>query len=80
MVINCNYNYKGNDDYGPGTYTVTFPAGEMDVTFDVPIVNDSILEGNEDFILVIDQASLPNRIILGIPGLATVTIVDDDSE
>ena len=52
----------------------------MDVTFDVPIINDSILEGNEDFILVIDQASLPNHIIRGIPGLATVTIVDDDSE
>ena len=52
----------------------------MDATFDVPIINDGILEGNEDFTLVIDQASLPNRIICGIPGLATVTIVDDDGE
>ena len=55
-------------------------AGQIDVTFDVPIINDSILEGSEDFALVIDQASLPDRIICGIPGLATVTIVDDDSE
>ena len=52
----------------------------MDVTFDVPIINDNILEGSEDFALVIDQASLPDRIIRGIHGLATVTIVDDDSE
>lgn len=52
----------------------------MNITFDVPIIDDGILEGNEDFTLVIDQASLPNRIIRGIPGLATVTIVDDDSE
>ena len=65
-------------DYTSGPYTVTFPAGQTTATFDVPINDDAILEGNEDFILTIDQTSLPSNITRGSPGQATVTIVDDD--
>ena len=67
-------------DYTSGPYTVTFPAGQTTATFDVPINDDSILEGSEDFILTIDVISLPNNVIRGNPGQTTVTIVDDDSK
>ena len=65
-------------DYTSGPYTVTFPAGSTTVTFDVPINDDAILEGSEDFLLTIDQTSLPSDVTRGNPGEATMTIVDDD--
>jgi len=47
-------------------------------TFDVPITNDNIYEGNEDFMLTIDETTLPPNVRRGDPGEATVTIVDND--
>ena len=67
-------------DYTSGPYTVTFPAGSTTATFNVPIIDDNILEGNEYFILTIDETSLPTDVTRGTPGEATVTIVDDDCE
>ena len=67
-------------DYTSGPYTVTFPAGQTTATFDVPINNDNILEGDEDFLLTIDETSLPTGVTRGIPGKATVTIVDYDGK
>jgi len=65
-------------DYNSGPYSVTFPAGVTSVTFDVPITDDNILEGSENFTLTIDQSSLPASVFHGDPGEATVNIVDDD--
>ena len=48
------------------------------ITFDVPINSDTILESSEEFTLTIDQSSLPSGVTRGSPGLATVTIVDND--
>ena len=75
-----DYNFAENDDYGPGPYNITFSAGVTVVTFDAPIINDSILEGDEEFLLVIDQASLPSCVIRGDPGAVVMRIVDDDSK
>ena len=50
------------------------------VPFDIPIVDDSILEGSEDFDIVIIGASLPDGVRRANPSRATVTIVDDDSK
>ena len=66
-------------DYTSGPYTVTIPAGVTTATFSVPITDDMILEGDEDFMLTIDP-SLPDGVMLGTPSEATVTIVDDDCE
>jgi len=57
---------------------VTFPAGVTSVSFDVPITNDNIHEGNETFKLIIIRSSLPTRVSNVSPSEATVTIVDDD--
>jgi len=65
-------------DYNSGPYPVTFPAGLTSVTFDVPITDDNILEGSENFMLTIDQSSLPTNVNRGDPDEATVTIVDND--
>ena len=63
-------------DYTSGPYTVTFLAGNTTATFDVPINDDNVFEGSEDFILTIDDTSLPSGLTVGDPGQATVNIAD----
>ena len=50
------------------------------VSFDIPINDDDILEGNENFTLTIDPSSLPTGVTVGIPDQATVTVVDNDGK
>ena len=61
-------------------YTVTFAAGETIVTFNIPITDDDILEGNENFTLIINSSSLRHGLFCCTPSefKATVTIVDND--
>ena len=47
------------------------------VPFDIPIVDDNILEGNENFDIIIVPGSLPDGFTRGNPGTATVNIIDD---
>ena len=65
-------------DYGSGPYTVMFPAGVIRVPFNVSINDDVISEANENFMFTIDPASLPTGGSVGTPGLAVVTIIDND--
>ena len=65
-------------DYGSGPYAVTFPARVTSVSFKVSLTDDDILEENENFILTINQSSLPNGVTIGDPSLTIVTIVDND--
>jgi len=59
-------------DYATTSGTVTFPAGDATPQpVVVPIVDDSLAEGNEDFTVALTGAAI------GSPGTATVTIVDD---
>ena len=48
------------------------------VSFNVSINDDNILEGNENFTLNIESSSLPPDVNIGDPDEATVTIVDSD--
>ncbi|XP_065915710.1 extracellular matrix protein 3-like [Dysidea avara] len=79
QVFSNDVSARGGDDYISGPYIVTFSAGMNTTVLDVPLNNDSICEPSETFILTINTSSLPNRVISGNPGQATVTIVDDDS-
>ena len=65
-------------DYTSGPYTVTIPAGQTTATFNIPITDDTILEGDETFMLIIDEYLLNDGVRAGNPEIATVTIIDDD--
>ena len=65
-------------DYTSGAYTVTFPAGQTRIQFNVSINDDNIFEIDENFMLAIDETSLPTGVIRGNPGEVTVIIVGDD--
>ena len=80
--IMVTYNVTGGGvDYNSGPYPVIILAGETDVQFDVMINDDDVLEGNETFYLTINlTTSLPSYIVVGNPGQATVTIVDNDGK
>ena len=65
-------------DYTSGPYTVTFPAGVTIIPFDVPINDDKISEDVENFMLTINQTSLPTDVSQHTPSKATVNIVDNE--
>ena len=52
----------------------------MNSTFDISIVTDDLLEGDEIFHLVIDSSSLPDAVTTGDQETNTVLILDDDRE
>ena len=79
-VNSSNNITDGGVDYDSGIYNVVIPAGQTSVPFDVPINDDNILEGNEDFGLTIIRNTLPDGVTRGDPFRATVTIRDDDSK
>ena len=49
-------------------------------SFNISITDDNILENNEDIQIEITNSSLADEVVVGYPGEATVTIVDNDSE
>ena len=52
------------------------PAGSTNVSFNITISLDNIFEGDEAFLITIDQASLQTVIISNVS--AMVIITDDD--
>ena len=62
-------------DYSPTTNRVTFAVGETIRTVTIPIVNDTLIEGNETVGLALTNVS---GAYLLAPDVATLTIVDDD--
>ena len=66
------------EDYDFGSYSVEFNAGMTRSPLDVSINDDDVLEGNENFILIINQSSLPESVTVDDRGEVIVTIVDDD--
>ena len=59
---------------------VTIPALQLTFAFNISIIDDSTLEGNETFTLDIIAGSLPSRVSRNSPGMTTVNILDDDGE
>ena len=75
------YILTGHDvDYGSGPYSITFPAGETSIQFDVSINDDNIVEASEEFSLAIQSKSLPATVTRTNPGQTTITILDNDSK
>ena len=77
-LVNCVVNTgvaSERCDYGTTVGTARFAAGEITATFTIPIVNDALVEGNENFTVSLNSAI---GLTLGSPSTATVTITDDD--
>ena len=70
--------YVGEDYVSTLFYNVVFHAGMTNVSFNISIYDDNMLEGSESFILNINPTSLPGSVTVDDPGQATVMIVDDD--
>ena len=67
-------------DYDSGPYTATITTGNDRTTISIPVNDDDIVEGNENFVVTIEMSSLPNDFVLGTDSQATVTIRDEDSK
>jgi len=81
IVILCIFT-GGGVDYG-GTdskYEVTFPAGAICASLDIPINDDMISEKTEAFYVDILNLSLPLGVQLGDHSRTQVNIIDNDGE
>ena len=78
--LTVNYTVSGSatsgTDFSALSGTVTIPVGSTTATIDVTALDDLVAEGNES---VIVNLSAGNGYIVGNPGSATVTIVDDEN-
>ena len=71
--------YAGTVDYVSGPHNVTVPAGETEITFNVEVHNDTILEGTELFTLSMNSRLFEtNRIFIGNAN-STLVIINDTS-
>lgn len=62
-------------DYNSVSGRFTLAAGETSKSFTVPILDDAVVEGNETFSLTLTGLSNAS---LGSPGIATVSIIDNE--
>lgn len=73
---NLTGTYYSSRDYNPGPYSITIPAGETTVSFNISILNEgSFTEANETFELYISKGSLSSNFLIGSVNRTTVTIV-----
>jgi hypothetical protein len=75
-TVNNNHSAYARCDFATSLDTLTFAPGDMIKTFKIPIINDSIAEGDETFSVVLSN---PTGAALGAQSTATVTIADDDA-
>jgi glucose/arabinose dehydrogenase len=64
-------------DYTAASGTLTFADGEASKTFNVTVLDDNLVEGNESLTLTLSSPT--GGATLGSPATATLTIVDNDS-
>ena len=64
-------------DYVASSGTLTFADGEMSQRIDLTIIDDSVFEGNENFMMQLSNAS--GGASIGSPSLATVTISENEN-
>ena len=77
--MQCNVT-GGGVDYNSGPYTVIFPAGSTNASFDIVINDDSVLEGDEMFNVSINSFTDGRIVHVDPPGVATVIIIDTTSK
>ena len=71
------------EDFGPlQSYNVTFPAGLVKQSVNIPIINDDIYETTETFQLEISvpKTAVEAGVINGCTSKRSVEIIDDDGK
>jgi uncharacterized delta-60 repeat protein len=72
-----DYSALGGEDFVPTSGTLTFAAGETTKSFQVPIINDSLVETGEGFSVELSSPTGGAR--LGVKSSAAIFIADDDT-
>ena len=69
-------------DFNPATIPVNFVGGSNAASFVIPTIDDSLVEGVEDFLadIVLPPAARDLGVTVGSPGTATVNINDNDGK
>jgi len=78
LYLNIALNFTANFDYNPGPYNIVIPSEILSVTFNVSILADDVLEGDETFYLRINSSSLRDNVTTGDLNTTLIVIVDDD--
>ncbi len=90
-IITVNYQTQTNTatsaDFGKAAPAspLVFAGGETEKTITIPIVDDNLIEGAENFLVTLTSASavtqngMPASASVGTNNTATITIADDDS-
>ena len=73
----CSFFITGGGDYKHGPYTVAVPDNVTDFTFNIPIIDDDVMEPDEEFTVVIDSIDHP-QVIIGRNDSVRVTIENDE--
>lgn len=72
----ANGSAVAGSDYTATSGVLTFAGGETTKTITIPILEDILVEGNENFTIALTS---PSAAILGSQSSATITILDNDS-
>ena len=69
-----------DEDYASEPIYVTLPVGITASSSSISIIDDSLVEGNENFMLAINSTALPMGFFVNDPYEATVIIRDNDGK
>ena len=81
MLAFDNVNIITGADYMTGPYTITLSAGSTTASFNISIIDDSVLESEEEhFTLTINSSSLPSGVTVGTSNSSRITTIDDEGK
>ncbi|MEL6159317.1 MAG: malectin domain-containing carbohydrate-binding protein [Cyanobacteria bacterium J06627_32] len=80
IVYSVSGSASAGSDYIPLSGTVTVPAGELEATIDVAVLDDGAFDPDETVIVTLDSVTTVNSgVQIGTNNVATVTIADDET-
>ena len=78
LLTDSSSNITDDLDHSSEVQNVTFTAGQTSAIANINIIDDTEMEGDEEFVILILGNTLPAGVIRGEPLFVPVTIVDND--